>query len=446
MEDPSAKHARRPRHKTKENKYEYRDVSTKSAKKRLSKNVIRKTPGATLTEDFHAPNVAAERLTLRSTGPGFLLKGKSSGSPEWRGLPDLTFSEMTFLKRKRKDENDKTGESHVKKKHRRPPGSEISAFFSRPEDQHHQATSLPKRSSIGSYVSWSMSPARCCPMPMRQRSSLVAQPVEKGARHEVVGDNMGVGWSACSDSALTDRLFKDITTDALLCGVNTFAHREKRYYSLEDLKMLAEPPTAESRRGPKALYGFDIMPKVDSTVTSPRSAGGEEVNSARRSPELLAHADNHHVRQNTECLEPEPLLAEDPTVVGPAKQRKAVLGAISPLPSDMDDFDRNLWRHWIGSSVRSETKLGLDDDTSSHGYSFSRPSPRVVSNYWARPIPGIDEDQQVGSGSFGTGYLHEVATKSNIPQQHPRSLKVTHHVVEDPLVGFSGFSRRQILY
>ncbi|ETI25865.1 hypothetical protein G647_02642 [Cladophialophora carrionii CBS 160.54] len=447
VEDPSAKYARRPRHKTKEDTYEYKDGSEKRAKKRLSKDLVKQKPGATLTKDFQAPNVAVERLTLRRTGPGFLHKGKSSGNAEWKGLPDLTFSEMTFLKRKRKDEIAKTGESQLKKKHCRPSSQEISAFFHRPEDQQHRATPLPKPSSIGSYFSWSVSSPQTRLLPMGQRSSLFAQPLEQGGWHGAVGDKLGgVGASVGSNSTLTHRFLENMTTDALLCGVDTFAHQEKEYYTLDDLKMLAEAPTAGSPHSQKALYGLDIMRNVKGTATSPRSAQDQEANSVRRARELSAHTDKRHVRPDTESSEPGPLLAEDPTVVGPSSQRSAVLGAIAPLPSDMDEFDRDLWRHWIGSSARSETRFMVDDDTSSFRFRFQRPPPRPLSNYWSQPIPGIDEDQQVAYDSIGTGYLHEAVTHSNTHQHHPRSLRVPRHVVDDPVVGFSGFSRRQILY
>ncbi|OCT49299.1 hypothetical protein CLCR_04733 [Cladophialophora carrionii] len=446
VEDPSAKYARRPRHKTKGDTYEYKDGSEKRAEKRLSKDLVIEKPGATLTKDFQAPNVAVGRLTLRRTGPGFLHKGKSSGIAEWKGLPDLTFSEMAFLKRKRKDENGKTGESQLKKKHRRPSSQEISAFFHRPEDQQPRATSLPKPSSVGSYFSWSVSSPQTRSVPMGQRSSLFAQPLEQGGWHGAVGDKLGVGASVRSNSTFTHRFLENMTTDALLCGVDTFAHREKEYYTLDDLKMLAEAPTAGSPRSQKALYGLGNMRNVKGTATSPRSAQDQEASSVRRARELSAHTDKRHVRPDTEISEPGPLLAEDPTVVGPSSQRSAVLGAIAPLPSDMDEFDRDLWRHGIGSSARSKTRFMVGDDTSSFRFRFERTPPRPLSSYWSQPIPGIDEDQQVAYDSIGTGYLHEAVTHSNTFQHHPRSLRVPRHVVDDPVVGFSGFSRRQILY
>jgi hypothetical protein len=106
------KYERRRRHKTKADKYDLKarskrqdtviDVVNKSG---LSKKRKKKS-GVVLNENFRAPNVAQERLTLRVTGgPGIFKNAKASSPVRRRGLPDLTFSEMNFLGR-RQDHDD----------------------------------------------------------------------------------------------------------------------------------------------------------------------------------------------------------------------------------------------------------------------------------------------------------------------------------------------------
>lgn len=102
---PSRKYARRKRHKTKPDKYEYKGVlrdgrQPRSDKKRHGHGSrVYKNASMVVNQDFRAPNVESERLTLeRSTNKrGLLSKGRSSVLTEYRDLPDLTFSKMTFL-------------------------------------------------------------------------------------------------------------------------------------------------------------------------------------------------------------------------------------------------------------------------------------------------------------------------------------------------------------
>lgn len=105
------KYARRRRHKTKADRYEYdgkvttADLKRESRSKEKKRNSHKKS-GSTLNRDFKAPNVGSERLTLRQESmPGIFSKGRASAPMERRGLPDLSFSEMAFLSKKR-DLND----------------------------------------------------------------------------------------------------------------------------------------------------------------------------------------------------------------------------------------------------------------------------------------------------------------------------------------------------
>lgn len=102
----SQKYARRRRHKTKSDRYDYKAETSadikRSTKAKSRKRHTHTADGATLNQDFKAPNVESERLTLKhGSMPGFLAKGKASDAIARRGLPDLTFSEMAFLGKKR---------------------------------------------------------------------------------------------------------------------------------------------------------------------------------------------------------------------------------------------------------------------------------------------------------------------------------------------------------
>jgi hypothetical protein len=150
---PEKKYERRPRHKTRPDKYELK-VDTKTVDKATheatcikSKRKRHKKTGFALNRDFKAPNVPQDRLTLKpNAGPGIFHKGKASAPVERRGLPDLTFSEMNFLS-KRRDVDDAR---HPISKDVRPPkkstkgsAQEVSTFFSRPE-QHDVALQGPE--------------------------------------------------------------------------------------------------------------------------------------------------------------------------------------------------------------------------------------------------------------------------------------------------------------
>lgn len=67
-----------------------------------NKRSARRKSGATLNDEFEASNIESDRLTLKHPSrPGFLHKGRASAPVTFRGLPDLTFSEMSFLKHRR---------------------------------------------------------------------------------------------------------------------------------------------------------------------------------------------------------------------------------------------------------------------------------------------------------------------------------------------------------
>ena len=137
--DPSLRYARRPRHKTREDRYEYKGHEDAKRIQKIgghNKRSARRKLGAALVEEFQAPNVDTERLTLKqASGPGFLSKGKSSEPTTRRGIPDLTFSEMTFLNRRRDLDDARfrgLTEQERPKKTTKSSAQDVSGFFAQP--------------------------------------------------------------------------------------------------------------------------------------------------------------------------------------------------------------------------------------------------------------------------------------------------------------------------
>lgn len=111
--DTAKKYGKRPRHKPKPYKYEYKGETTSKTPSRGLQPTRRKRKlkDALLKEDFRAANVDSERVTLRSKHTHDLFsKSKSSFPISGRDLPDLTFTNMDFLSRpKKKNERDYHG-------------------------------------------------------------------------------------------------------------------------------------------------------------------------------------------------------------------------------------------------------------------------------------------------------------------------------------------------
>ena len=106
-QDPSLKYSRKPRHKTRSDKYDYKGEEeelkrkSKRVKGKAQHRSSRMKSRALLNDEYQAPNVEPERLTLTNSGLGMFARGKSSAPMARRDLPDLTFSEMTFLHKRR---------------------------------------------------------------------------------------------------------------------------------------------------------------------------------------------------------------------------------------------------------------------------------------------------------------------------------------------------------
>ncbi|CAI7670424.1 unnamed protein product [Penicillium discolor] len=114
----------RPRHKTREDRYDYKGPSSAVETKSQSRKGRTKKPRGrrhTMNEDFHAINITGNRLTLRSNmNLGIFSKGRSSSimnhhgntpsalakpeatinSHNFAAESDLAFSEMNFLSRR----------------------------------------------------------------------------------------------------------------------------------------------------------------------------------------------------------------------------------------------------------------------------------------------------------------------------------------------------------
>lgn len=179
-ENLAEKYERRPRHKTRPDKYELKVHKTALEKTHItSMRKRRKKSGPALSNDFKALNVQQDRLILKpNTGPGIFHRGKASAPVERRGLPDLTFSGMKFLT-KRRDTNDaqKQGAKDVqspKKKSSRGTVKEISDSFSRPQVhdlalQHPRAKASSQRKILTKH---SLSPTKSYPAGLGARKPL----------------------------------------------------------------------------------------------------------------------------------------------------------------------------------------------------------------------------------------------------------------------------------
>ncbi|KAF1839954.1 uncharacterized protein K460DRAFT_297270 [Cucurbitaria berberidis CBS 394.84] len=150
----SQRYARRPRRKTRPERYEpsskaveergkhaYRGRNGESTRSRhKSKRKKGEKPCSGIVQSFHAKNVSGDRLTLKPREQlGLFNKGKTSMAVKGRGcmlllvLPDLVFSEMKFLQQ-HKDQPEPTPQAGVLEKRRKSDHAhmkegEISAFF-----------------------------------------------------------------------------------------------------------------------------------------------------------------------------------------------------------------------------------------------------------------------------------------------------------------------------
>lgn len=237
--DPSKKYARKLRHKTKPDRYEYKDVlrNPSGSRRRHDRNGRRKS-GHVLNEEFQAPNVDTERLTRKSRpGSGMFAKERTSRHIDWQGLPDFTFSKMGFLEKKRRHATSSLEDERTVKKCRKTLDHERSEFFAKPLGRENAPRSPETRRT------------QHCHQPTRTKSSISynhLQSLDDAAYREPLShqkpldrDQIVVPESIEFQSPASNPFLNLVTSNALLEGVEAFAQREKIYYSLEELKYLA---------------------------------------------------------------------------------------------------------------------------------------------------------------------------------------------------------------
>ncbi|RMZ76115.1 hypothetical protein DV738_g5097, partial [Chaetothyriales sp. CBS 135597] len=227
--DPSLEYARRPRRRTRPEKYEYRgDEQEKRARKKPATmcRSWKNKSGHDLNRDFKAPNVESKRLTLGyRTTPGFLAKGRASAPMPRRGSPGLAFSEMAFLS---KGQELAGAEGRFKAVASAASNHQDSV---RSDDSVHRRPIAPTRSSLPPFHLYK---------PASRSSSCLCRPASAG--------KFDKDTQACEKHARVEDL-------------GPAAHRLcKYYYSLEDLKELA---AAGSR---SETVKHDIQLPVDLTV------------------------------------------------------------------------------------------------------------------------------------------------------------------------------------
>lgn len=191
---------------------------------------------------------------------------------------------MSFLKRKREEDAkfiQKAKEQSSKRKSSKAPNREISDFFSRSPDEEHNASSMSQPdASTESYVSWSVSP-RSRQISMNQRSGHAVQTQAQSKSHTYENDKPTHSRSIDPNSSVSNRLL-NITTDALLQGVDVLGHGRKKYYSLEDLKVLAGEIKIEFPGDQYPSQDPQLAETLSILATSHRSqTGGREMSDAR---------------------------------------------------------------------------------------------------------------------------------------------------------------------
>ncbi|KAJ5549233.1 hypothetical protein N7513_006467 [Penicillium frequentans] len=110
---------RKPRHKTREDRYEYKGagIIRKQSTPYKDKKKRRLGRKQTMNDVFHAPNVARERLTLRGNlNVGIFNKGKASSPMKLGHAPDSAFSERRFLTKRHPGSPSKSPTKEKKRK------------------------------------------------------------------------------------------------------------------------------------------------------------------------------------------------------------------------------------------------------------------------------------------------------------------------------------------
>lgn len=437
----------------------------------MTKKTVHKKDGAKLKRDFKAPNVQTERLTLKQDSmPGIFSKGKASQPVEQRGLPDLAFSEMNFLNKKRKlDTARYRGAQDMAKGGSRAMGDvqEISEYFNhRPDDhQRHQLqrgsdklrpqglqrnstpfsdgdrfqeedhnvlTTSKNRSHANferhelSLISWSVSPSMQQPWDELDRQRLNAPPQQEAWTRSI--------WprSSISNAEVRPAHTKSLPLDydhAIPASVNVgYGQASQELYSLEDLKRIAfdlkgksmdVPETPPVSRASKhhIMEARCFTPKLDGSRCSERAAPLRHAKSITASEWHLSQP-RMRVWLEESCAE---RYTEAETGLLVDDNRADTEG--------LDAFDHDLLQIGMQRSQQPQagSNLGLDDLSGLYhgteaGYEATQACPAIP-----REPPDLDNDIDTGIS------------------QRPQLLRPSQDLI-DLSPRFEGFSRPRMLY
>ena len=323
-ENPGKKYEKRPRHKTRPDKYELK-VDKKVAEKtsherthRRLKRKHRKKTALALNHEFKAPNVPQERLTLvPHTGPGIFNRGKASAPVERRGLPDLTFSEMNFLARRSDVEDARhhgSEEVQPRKKSNKSSAEAISAFFSG-RKEHSRALQDPQAQ-----------PYRQREGPLKQsispRNSSPARPSVRKPL-SITSNNLAPTRAFSTNGLGTAPLSKVWVPDHHAPIVQT-------YYSAQKESSVQRKHSNSTR----SYYSWSARPSQK--IPSPADLHGHS-----EGPEFLARRSNYERRP-------------------PSPRKRDVLEVVK-LPSDQSSITNRSLDHYTKHVLLEEDKQGVWD-------------------------------------------------------------------------------------
>ncbi|OAL25037.1 hypothetical protein AYO22_04914 [Fonsecaea multimorphosa] len=137
-------------------------------------------------------------------------------------------------------------------------------------------------------------------------------------------------------------------------------------------------------------------------------------------------------------------LPANPVVVGILMNRTEALDAVVGSPSELDEFDRKL--------LGLETELALsasgamvDRESPLYGTDVER-SLRDSGGYWCGSLQDGVADGHQAHDPFGGRGLRNVSMDNSLSHGRQELSQPHRHVSQGPSEGFSGFSRRHVLY
>ncbi|OQV07143.1 hypothetical protein CLAIMM_11618 [Cladophialophora immunda] len=517
----------------------------KPLKKRESRKIARKNSAMLQNHDFQASNVASGRLTLNpNAGPGFLAKAKSSADAGKTGLPDLTFSEMAFLKRKRQENGGRfprIKEQDPRKKNCTSLHHEIAEFFSRPRGLRHEGSCLRNQPSTDSCVSWSGSPVPKRISLIHPRLSSVARSDKSESIHLHEAHGPTAPPVVRPTSSTSADFLEKFTTDALLHGVEEFSRGEKRRYSLTDLKKLAAQAASDLASDEGSGHDIDIvgnvidstnelqwpmLPISKGTLDSPHPTVPQQQRSLNQSAEYCNEPRREHPsvqpsghnrvlldagsdKQDVDRISPSgsgplrqlvsptwhpqslwegfadmpmsschvhysrnrhkdrelPLDADSipelqrcaaglghsnrpapakPAVTGNFMNETEALHTIAESPCELDDFDRKLLQLGTGLAL-SESGAMVDRESPLYETDVEKPLQDAVG-YWCEAFADSAADRYRAHDSLGVRHIRDVPVDNSQFQHGQEFARSYRHTSQDTTEGFSGFSRRHLLY